>query len=51
MNSSIVIIYFIASLLLFGFGLMVSFAIIHIPMEIKKLVKELKEIKEEFQRL
>lgn len=51
MNSSIVLIYFIASVLLFIFGLLTSFAIIAIPDEIRKLRKELKEIKEEFQRL
>jgi len=49
--NGLILIYFIASALLFIFGLFTSFAIIAIPEEIKKLRKELKEIKEEFHRL
>lgn len=48
-------IYFIAQLILFlilsMIGLLVSFAIISIPGELQKLNKEIKKIREEFQRL
>lgn len=50
-STILVVLYLIASVLLFLFGLMVSFAIIRIPSEIEKLGKELAEIKEEFKRL